>query len=213
MSQIEPESEETPIPAETSPWRFLPTGLSLLRIALIPVIFWLSLSDRHLWALVVYCLGAWTDQLDGWFANRFNWHSYFGALLDPIADRIYILTLIPLLWHYGSISGIYTTLVITRFSIQLTAYPVLLCWLKRRPHLRPELLSRAAMALAFLILGMGFAEQLAIEMIPESTAEEVIFDHTMEALTLIGCILEVWVLLRFLPRYWDVIRGKEDTFD
>ncbi len=196
-----------------SPLRYLPNALSLLRIALIPVIFWLSLTHQHLAALVVFCVGALSDLLDGWVAQKFGLQSRFGSYLDPVADRLYILCLIPLLWHLGAISSTYTVLVITRFTIQLSAFPVLLWWLKKNFYAKPGWLSRSAMLIAFLILGMGFADQVAIERFDESSAAENIFDSTMEALTVIGCILEIWVLMKFTPRYWDIVRGRADTFE
>ncbi|WP_231758929.1 CDP-alcohol phosphatidyltransferase family protein [Microbulbifer elongatus] len=194
-------------------WRHLPNGLSLLRVACIPVIVWLSLTDQHFAALVVFLAGALTDFLDGWLANRFHWQTPFGAYLDPVVDRLYILCLIPLLWHFGAISSTYTVLVIARFAIQLSAFPVLLGWLKKSFNAKPGWLSRSAMLIAFLVLGMGFADQIAIERFDESSAAENIFDSTMEALTVIGCILEIWVLIKFVPRYWDIIRGRADTFE
>ena len=194
-------------------WRHLPNLLSVSRIALIPVIVWLSLNHQHLWALLVFCFCAVTDLLDGFLAQRFGWSTRFGTLLDPVADRIFVFSLIPLLWYMGSINSTYTWLVVARFSLQLSVFPVLFWGMKKQVHVVPGLLSKAAMALAFLVLGMGFAEQVAIEMIPGDSSTEVVFEHTLEAITLLGCLLEVWVLLKFVPRYWDIIRGRADTIE
>ncbi|MBB5211775.1 CDP-alcohol phosphatidyltransferase family protein [Microbulbifer hydrolyticus] len=197
--------------APHSPWRHLPNLLSISRVLSIPIIFWLSLSQENLWALVVFGYCAVTDLLDGFLAKRFGWDSRFGALLDPVADRIFVCSLIPLLWHLDAINSAYTLLVVLRFSIQLSVFPVLFWWLKRPVRVIPGLLSKAAMALAFVVLGMGFAKQLAIEMFSKASGATVVFDHTLDALTVIGCLLEVWVLIKFLPRYWDIIREREDT--
>ena len=196
-----------------SPLRHLPNLLSFIRIALIPLIIWLSLTDEHLWALAAFCFCALTDLLDGLLAHAFGWSTRFGALLDPVADRVFVFSLIPLLWYLGSINSIYTLLVVARFSIQLSAFPVLLWWLKKQVHVVPGVLSRIAMAVAFLVLGMGFAEQVAIEMIPGDSGAEVMFEHTLDAITVIGCLLEVWMLAKFVPRYWDIIRGRADTIE
>ena len=193
--------------------RHLPNLLSFIRIALIPLIIWLSLNNEHLWALAVFCFCALTDLLDGLLAHTFGWSTRFGALLDPVADRVFVFCLIPLLWYLGSISSTYTLLVVARFSIQLSAFPVLLWWMKKHVHVVPGPMSRVAMAVAFLVLGMGFAEQVAIEMIPGDSGAEVMFEHTLDAVTLIGCLLEVWMLAKFIPRYWNIIRGRADTID
>lgn len=202
-----------PADGESSPWRHLPNAISLFRVVLIPVIFWLSLSDRHLEALVVFCVAALSDLLDGWLAHKFHWQTHFGSLLDPIADRLFILCLIPLLWSFGSINGGYTALVIARFSIQLSVVPVVFWWLKKDVTIVPGLLSKAAMALAFVVLGMGFAEQVAIERFDETSGAEVVFEHTIDALTLLGSLLEIWVLFKFVPRYWDILRGRKDLIE
>ncbi|QKX16657.1 CDP-alcohol phosphatidyltransferase family protein [Microbulbifer sp. YPW1] len=213
MSRRKYKIKPAPAGGVNSPWRHLPNGISLFRVILIPVMFWLSLSGHNLMALIVFCVAALSDLLDGWLAHRFHWHTHFGSLLDPVADRLFILCLIPLLWSYGSISGVYTTLVIVRFSIQLSVVPVLFWWLKKEVMIAPGLLSKAAMALAFLVLGMGFAEQVAIEYFPETSGAEKIFEQTLDALTLLGALLEIWVLVRFVPRYWHIIRGEKDLLE
>jgi len=194
-----------------SVWRHLPNLLSASRVALIPLIVWLSLNHHHLWALVVFCFCALTDLLDGFLAQRFGWSTRFGTLLDPVADRIFVFSLIPLLWYMDSIDGAYTLLVVARFSIQLSAFPVLLWWMKKQVHVVPGLLSKVAMTLAFLVLGMGFAQQVAIELLPADSGADEVFDRTIETITLVGCLLEVWVLVKFVPRYWNIIRGRADT--
>lgn len=213
MSRRKHKIKPAPAGGESSPWRHLPNGISLFRVVLIPVIFWLSLSGHNLSALIVFCVAALSDLLDGWLAHRFHWQTHFGSVLDPVADRLFILSLIPLLWSYGSISGVYTALVILRFSIQLSVVPVLFWWLKKEVMIAPGLLSKAAMALAFLVLGMGFAEQVAIEYFPETSGAEKIFEQTLDALTLLGALLEIWVLVRFVPRYWHIIRGEKDLLE
>ncbi|HYY10671.1 MAG TPA: CDP-alcohol phosphatidyltransferase family protein [Kineosporiaceae bacterium] len=78
----------------------LPNALSALRLALVPVFFWLVLTHRDGWALVVILVSGWTDYFDGLLARRWNQVSRLGQLLDPAADRLYILaTLIGLAWR------------------------------------------------------------------------------------------------------------------
>lgn len=69
----------------------IPTLLTLIRIALIPVmviVFYLPYQWTNLAAAAVFALGALTDWLDGWIARRFNMYSAFGAFLDPVADKL-----------------------------------------------------------------------------------------------------------------------------
>lgn len=69
----------------------IPTLLTLLRIASIPVlvvVFFLPYAWTHLAAALIFTLGALTDWLDGWVARRFGMYSAFGAFLDPVADKL-----------------------------------------------------------------------------------------------------------------------------
>jgi CDP-diacylglycerol--glycerol-3-phosphate 3-phosphatidyltransferase len=69
----------------------IPTALTLLRIASIPVlvvVFFLPYSWTHLAAAAIFTFGALTDWLDGWVARRFGMYSAFGAFLDPVADKL-----------------------------------------------------------------------------------------------------------------------------
>jgi cardiolipin synthase len=78
----------------------LPNALSALRLVLVPVFFWLVLRNRDGWALGVLAVSGFTDYLDGNLARRWNQVSRLGQLLDPVADRLYILaTLIGLAWR------------------------------------------------------------------------------------------------------------------
>ena len=78
----------------------LPNALSALRLALVPVFFWLVLTHRDGWALLVLFVSGWTDYFDGVLARRWNQVSRLGQLLDPAADRLYILaTLVGLAWR------------------------------------------------------------------------------------------------------------------
>lgn len=78
----------------------VPNALSALRLALVPVFFWLVLHDHDGWALAVLAVSGFTDYLDGDLARRWGQVSRVGQLLDPVADRLYILaTLLGLAWR------------------------------------------------------------------------------------------------------------------
>jgi cardiolipin synthase (CMP-forming) len=96
------EGGATPAPTDQPGDRVvtLPNALSALRLALVPVFFWLVLGHRDGWALGVLAVSGFTDYLDGNLARRWNQVSRLGQLLDPVADRLYILaTLVGLAWR------------------------------------------------------------------------------------------------------------------
>ena len=84
----------------------IPNILSMARLLGVPLFLWLILrpefggpkSDG--WALLVLALSGVSDYLDGKLARRWNQISSLGRLLDPAADRLYILsTLVGLTWR------------------------------------------------------------------------------------------------------------------
>jgi cardiolipin synthase (CMP-forming) len=70
----------------------IPNALSVLRLLGVPLFLWLLLGPHaDGWALGVLALSGFTDWADGVLARKLNQLSNFGAMLDPLADRLYIL--------------------------------------------------------------------------------------------------------------------------
>ncbi len=70
----------------------LPNILSMLRLVGVPVVLWLILGPRaDLIAVGVLALAGFSDWLDGHLARKWNQRSRLGQMLDPVADRFYIL--------------------------------------------------------------------------------------------------------------------------
>ncbi|CCH70494.1 MAG TPA: CDP-alcohol phosphatidyltransferase family protein [Phycicoccus elongatus] len=78
----------------------LPNALSALRLLGVPLFVWAILTHRDGLALIILTLSGITDYLDGKIARKFGLVSRVGQLLDPIADRLYIVsTLLCLAWR------------------------------------------------------------------------------------------------------------------
>ncbi len=72
----------------------LPNQITLFRIILIPVfllIFYLPLSWSHFGAFAIFWLAAVSDILDGYLARKLNQSTPFGALIDPVADKLMVV--------------------------------------------------------------------------------------------------------------------------
>jgi cardiolipin synthase len=70
----------------------LPNVLSALRLVGVPIFIWAILSGRDGIALATLMLSGLSDYLDGKIARHFHLESRLGQLLDPVADRLYILS-------------------------------------------------------------------------------------------------------------------------
>ena len=89
------EGERTPSPttdAVSDRVLTVPNVLSALRLVGVPVFLWLLFTHQDVWAFIVLALSGISDYLDGKIARRFHLVSRLGQLLDPIADRLYVLT-------------------------------------------------------------------------------------------------------------------------
>jgi cardiolipin synthase len=69
----------------------IPNALSAARLIGVPFFLWLVLNEHDAAAVIVLMVSGFTDWLDGKIARRWNQMSRVGQLLDPAADRLYIL--------------------------------------------------------------------------------------------------------------------------
>jgi CDP-diacylglycerol--glycerol-3-phosphate 3-phosphatidyltransferase len=95
----------------------LPNVITLVRILLIPVfvmLFFTPTPDRSLSAAVVFVVAAITDLLDGYIARRTGQITKLGKLLDPIADKLLVLSALILLVNVDRVSALVAILVIAR---------------------------------------------------------------------------------------------------
>jgi cardiolipin synthase len=86
---------------ETSRVLTIPNIISIVRLAGVPLFLWLVLGPQaDGWALAVLALSGVSDYLDGYLARRLHQTSPLGQILDPVADRLYILaTVLGLAWR------------------------------------------------------------------------------------------------------------------
>ncbi|MDR1799185.1 MAG: CDP-alcohol phosphatidyltransferase family protein [Bifidobacteriaceae bacterium] len=112
----------------------VPNGISLARLALVPVFVWLIAIHQDGWAIAVLAVSGITDWLDGFAARRLQQFSKWGRLLDPAADRAFILvTVFGLLWR-GTIPWWLMALLVVREGVM----GVTLLVLRRRGQSPPE---------------------------------------------------------------------------
>ncbi len=98
----------------------LPNIITLSRLASLPLLL-ILLFIPYAWAawfaLFLYTLGCITDWLDGYLARKMKIESAFGKFLDPIADKIFVITVILCLVATGKLDGLWVVpplVIITR---------------------------------------------------------------------------------------------------
>lgn len=93
----------------------IPNLISLARLACAPVVWWLLFGADEPWsaAVLLAVLGA-SDWVDGWIARHFDQGSELGKILDPVADRVLLLTGVVALLVDGSVPVWFGVLVLVR---------------------------------------------------------------------------------------------------
>jgi cardiolipin synthase (CMP-forming) len=81
-----------------------PNAITLVRLACIPVFLWLLFGTTHqdAAAVLLAALGA-TDWIDGFVARRYHQVSTLGKVLDPVADRVLVVTAVIAIIVYGAV--------------------------------------------------------------------------------------------------------------
>jgi cardiolipin synthase len=103
----------------------IPNLLSALRLASVPVFIALFVSGNEEAAVILYAVGAWTDFFDGYIARHTGQVTQLGKLLDPLADRVFIVALAVALVATEALPMALALVVIVRDIVVLTAFPLL----------------------------------------------------------------------------------------
>lgn len=104
----------------------LPNGLSLLRLAGVPLFLWLVLGPQaDGLAVLVLIVAGLTDWLDGYLARKWKQRSRMGQMLDPVADRFYILATLLGLAIRGIIPWWLVAILVARDFVITLLVPIL----------------------------------------------------------------------------------------
>jgi cardiolipin synthase len=120
----------------------VPNLLSILRILVVPIFIIYMLNNRMLASLIVFIIAVVSDALDGFIARVFHQKSNLGAHLDPLADKILLMSAYVTLAIFNLIPSWLAVLTISRDVIILLG--VLVLYLNRYPvRIKPSILSKA----------------------------------------------------------------------
>ena len=103
----------------------IPNVLTLMRIAMLPLLVVIYLSDYSLAmpiSALLFILAGLTDWLDGYLARKLNQQSAFGAFLDPVADKLIVATaLFLILFRHPEVHILIPALIIVGREITVSA--------------------------------------------------------------------------------------------
>ena len=133
----------------------IPNLITLGRILLVPIVVWAIASERMQLAFLLFLAAAISDGVDGFLAKRFGMTTDLGAYLDPLADKVLIVSIYVTLGITGVIPLWIVILVASRDFMIIGA--IMLSWLVAmpvaiRPHTISKLNTAAQIIYACLVL-------------------------------------------------------------
>ena len=128
----------------------IPNSISLLRICLVPVVVWLIITDQIQAAFGIFVLAGLSDAVDGFIAKRYGMKTELGAYLDPLADKLLLVSIYIALGLLGEIPSWLVILIVSRDVLIISGF--LLSWVLEHPFaIDPAYVSKINTALQILL--------------------------------------------------------------
>lgn len=182
----------------------IPTILTLLRIALIPVlvlVFYLPLESSRSLAALIFIIAGVSDWLDGFLARKLDMTSRFGAFLDPVADKLMVATaLVILLQDNPTFIFMVATAVIIGREITISALREWMAEIGKSTHVAVSRIGKVKTVMQIL----------AIILLLYKAPFAGFPTYTVGLLMLyISVVLTLWSMIVYLMLAWPVIRDTD----
>lgn len=157
--------------------RHIPNALCVFRMLLVVPVAVLLSRGEYWTTLWVFAIAAATDGLDGFLAKRCGWTSELGKILDPLADKILLVSVFITLAALGLVPVWLAAAAVAR-DLTITCGAIAYNWLYGYPNGRPTLISKLNTLCQILYLLLVVAAKA--------------FEHTAEPLlTILGALVFV----------------------
>ena len=173
--------------------RDIPNLISILRILLVaPTVYYL-LNESYLAALVLFFVAGASDGIDGFLARYYRWQSRLGAILDPIGDKLLLMSCYLTLGWLGHIPLTLVILILLRDVIIVSGavfYHVYIEEVRISPVMISKLNTLLQIMLVVLVL-FGFSKLAFSEMVTPYMID--IFIWLVYVTTIASGIAYVWL--------------------
>jgi cardiolipin synthase len=144
--------------------RSIPNGITVLRLILVLPIAFSIVEESYITAFLLFGVSGFSDGLDGFIARRYGWVSAFGKLIDPLADKLMMITTVLTLGLLGHFPVMLMVLIIVK---DLTVLGGVFSYttLAGFPSIQPNFLGKCTTAaqiflLVSVLLNLGFPGML-----------------------------------------------------
>lgn len=169
--------------------RHLPNALTIARCVLTIPMTWLLLEREFEKAFLVFFVAGLSDGLDGFLAKQFSWQSRFGAIADPLADKLMLICGFAALAWIGVLPWWLTVLVIGR-DVVIVSGALAFHHLFGPYEMQPSILSKLNTLTQILFL-CGTLVHLALLPVSATIIQLAIIAVTLT--TVISGVHYVWV--------------------
>ena len=175
----------------------IPNLITLGRIILVPVVFWLLLQGKTQLAFAFFVVAGISDAIDGFLAKRFNWATELGAYLDPLADKLLIVCIFVALGFRGDLPSWLVIAVVSRDILIVAA--IMLSWLMGNPvTISPFIVSKVN-TLAQIVLAATVLADDAFHFQLMGVREALVWITAVLTIASLAAYLQVW--LRHMSGY------------
>jgi cardiolipin synthase len=149
-----------------------------------------------------------SDFLDGIIARKFNLTTNVGSILDPIADKIVVLSFFSYLLLVNKVNFLYYLIILIRDISQLLSVPILIMWKKINFKVKPKIIPKWGTAFNFLILLL-----ICTTIFIKEIKMFIFYDYILNSLYIFSGLIEIYILSTYIPRFVDIYLGRHDTFE
>lgn len=177
--------------------KHIPNIITALRIMLTPLLVVAILDGHYETALYYAVLMGLSDGMDGFLAKRFGWCSQLGEQLDPLADKLMLVSAFIALWWTDLLPSWFVAVVVFR-DISLVAGASIRRFKQGLPPLRPIFLGKVS---TFMQIILAFSVLLE-QMFPEVRM-------LTQGLTLIAAVTAVGSAIKYSQDFFSMWRVRQ----
>jgi cardiolipin synthase (CMP-forming) len=139
----------------------VPNLITIARILLVPLTIWLIVSGEFIWAFAVFITAGVSDGVDGFLARRYKLKTELGAYLDPLADKLLLVSIYVTLGFLKVLPAWLVILVASRDVLIVGA--IMLSWMMDKPVAVRPLMTSKVNTVGQIILAGAVLAALGLE--------------------------------------------------
>jgi|SRR6056297_122005 len=140
-----------------------PNMLTIVRLLLIPVYLYFFLQGEYIISGVVFSISGLTDFFDGYLARKYNMVTDLGRLLDPLADKLTLISILALLIYMNVIPKIISITLLSREVFILFGSGIM--YIMGKDLIKPTILGKTSVFLLYVAIAASLLDLKFIDML------------------------------------------------